>query len=432
MPYRTFTRARLLLGVFLSVVGFVGAHAQTAQPNPDELTPEVKQEVLTAMSDLITKSAYVPGADFSKWPDFLAKQQEAVDKAKNAREFVTAVNGALRQFGVSHIVFATPEQARARRDKQVIGIGVSLQIEPDGMRVVNLFSAAPAAQAGIQIGDLIIEADGKKPLNPGALTGDAGTTVKLKVRKIDGKTVEYSVTRAKFSSVRPETLSWPTKDTALLRIYSFDAGYNRKNVEDLMKAAAGAKQLILDLRSNGGGAVTNFVHLLGLMMKADTPIGTFVSRTMVERFIKETGGKATDTLEIAHWSDSKVKAGRSAIPPFKGKIAVLVNGGTGSASEIVAAALQEILEAPVVGSKSAGAVLVSIMRPLPQGYQLQYPISDFVTMHGVRLEGTGVIPDVEAPLTKYNEKDAAVDKAIALLHRSELRDERFGAKDANN
>jgi carboxyl-terminal processing protease len=432
MAYRTTPRARLLLGVFVFLAGILSVNAQTTPPKADELTPEIKQEVLASMSEVITTRAYVPGADFSKWPEFLASQKEAVDKAANPREFVTAVNGALRKFGFSHIVFSTPEQAKARRDRQAIGIGVSLQVEPEGMRVVNLFATAPGAKAGIVVGDLIVEADGKKPQNPGSLSGDEGSTVKLKVRKADGKTVDYSVTRAKFSSVRPETLTWPAKETALLRIYSFDAGYDRKNVEKLMTEAANAKELILDLRSNGGGAVTNFVHLLGLLLKEGTPVGTFVSRTMVERFIKETGGTANDTLKIAHWSDSKVKAGRSTVPPFKGKIAVLVNGGTGSASEIVAAALQEILDAPVVGTKSAGAVLVSIMRPLPNGYQLQYPISDFVTMHGVRLEGTGVIPDAEAPITKFNEEDLAIEKAMALLHRSELRDARFGEKGATN
>jgi carboxyl-terminal processing protease len=85
----------------------------------------------------------------------------------------------------------------------------------------------------------------------------------------------------------------------------------------------------------------------------------------------------------------------------------------------------------MVGSKSAGAVLVSLMVPLPDDYQLQYPISDYVTMHGVRLEGTGISPDAEAPFPRYNERDTAIDKALALLHREELRDARFG-KDANN
>lgn len=424
-------RARLLLGLLAFSLLPFATRGQEPSAKPGGVTPEVKQEVLAGMADLIEKNAYVPGADFSKWPQFMTKQKDAIDKATTTRDFVTAVNGALHQFGISHIVLFTPEQSKARREKQAIGIGVSLQIEPEGLRVVNLFPAAPAATAGIELGDLIVLADGKKPENPGQLAGDDGTTISLKVKKADGKVKDYTITRAKFSSVRPETLTWPTKDTAILRIYTFDASYDRKHVEDLMQQAAKAKELILDLRSNGGGMVLNLRHLLGLFLKEGTPVGTFVTRTMVRQFVRETGGKPDDSLKIAYWSKDKVKAEKGAIPPFAGHVAVLVNGGTGSASEIVAAALRDCLEAPMVGSKSAGAVLVSLMVPLPDDFMLQYPMSDYVTMHGVRLEGTGITPDAEAPFPRFNEKDTAIDKAIALLHREELRDARFG-KDANN
>jgi C-terminal processing protease CtpA/Prc len=94
---------------------------------------------------------------------------------------------------------------------------------------------------------------------------------------------------------------------------------------------------------------------------------------------------------------------------------------------MAAAALQEVVGAPVVGSRSAGAVLQSVLRTLMvTGYMFQYPISDYITLHGVRLEGNGVTVNADVPAPQPGQKDAAVDVALALLRRAELRNERFG------
>jgi len=428
-----FLALKLVGALVLSSIVSAGSLAQQANSdtNSKEATPEIKKAVLAELDKIMASRAYVPGIDFSKWPSFFQSQQAEVDKAENPRDFVQAVNKALKQFGISHIVLSTPQAAQARRERKTIGIGVSLQPEEGGLRVTSLFEGAPANKAGIEVGDLILKADGKKPENPTAIAGDEGTEVELEVQKSNGTTKIYKIKREKFSTVRPETLTWVDKETALVKIYTFDTSYNRANVEKIMKEAATAKRMILDLRSNGGGAVANFIHLLGFFMPEGTPVGTFVNKSMVEQFVKETGYAPDDTLKIAYWSERKVKAGKAPIEPFKGHVAVLINGGTGSASEIVAAALQETLGSPVVGTKSAGAVLVSVMVPLPFGYQIQYPISDYVTMQGVRLEKNGVTPDVIAQAPRFGEQDSAIGKAVALLYRAELRDERFGKSGDN-
>jgi len=423
-----FSALRFLSALVFTTLVVSGSLAQQAgsDTSATDATPEIKKAVMAKLDEIMASRAYVPGIDFTKWPSFFQTQQADVDKAANPRDFVQAVNKALKQFGISHIVLSTPQAAQARRERKTIGIGVSLQVEEGGLRVASLFEGAPASKVGIEVGDLILKADGKKVDNPTAIAGDEGSVVELEVQKGNGTTKFYKIKREKFSTVRPETLTWVDKETALVKIYTFDTSYNRANVEKIMKDASSAKRMILDLRSNGGGAVTNFIHLLGFLMPEGTPIGTFVNKSMVDQFVKETGNKPDDTLKIAHWSDRKVKASKAPIEPFKGHVAVLVNGGTGSASEIVSAALQEVLGSPVVGTKSAGAVLVSVMVPLPYGYQIQYPISDYVTMQGIRLEKNGVTPDVVAQAPKVGEQDLAVSKAFALLCRAELRDERFG------
>ncbi len=406
----------------------ISAFAQpAATPEKVTLTKEIREAVMKEVNRIVTSVAFVPGVDFAKFSEFMDTQKESLEKAETPRDLTFAVNTSLRKFGISHIVMTTPEMAVARRTRSAVGIGVQIQPEPGkGIRVLNVFPSSPADTAGIQAGDLIIEANGKKVESPVDMQGEEGSTVVVKVDR-DGKNKSFSVTRKKYSNVRPETLTWPTPDTAVIKIWTFDLAYDSKNVEKLFGQAGRARNLILDLRSNGGGAVSNLLHLLNLMLPEKTPIGTFIQRNMVDRYVKETGGKATDLPAIARFADRPVRTGKSNVEKYKGNVAVLINGGSGSASEIAAAALQENLGSPVVGQKSAGAVLVSIMGPLPHGFMLQYPITDFVTSRGVRLEGTGVEPVLDAPaVIKWGEKDLAVDKALLLLQRIDLRQDRDG------
>lgn len=436
MPVNAFNKWRTLVALLATFV-VCAAQAQTSAPADSptngpsyaKVTAEEKQDILDKVNEVVEKHAFVPGVDFTKWPQFLSTERADIDKAQDDHEFALAVNAALHKFGFSHIVLITPESAQARLSQKSIGIGVLLQAEPGGMRVLNVFPDSPAEEAGLVAGDLIIEGNGKKPESPVELLGEEGTTLSIKVKHENGKVQSYDLMRRKYSNVRPETLTWYNKDTAVLKINTFDVSYNRSNVEDLVKQAedANAKNLILDLRSNPGGSILNLVHLMGLLLPPNTPLGTFITRTSVDRYVKEEKGKPTDLAAIARYSKSLV-ASKDDIPYFKGHVAVLINGGSGSASEIAAAALRDDVDAPIVGTKSAGAVLVSIMNPMPDGFMLQFPITDFVTVNGVRLEGTGVTPVVDAPaIVKYNEKDEAVEKAALLLERADLRDARNGS-----
>jgi carboxyl-terminal processing protease len=112
------------------------------------------------------------------------------------------------------------------------------------------------------------------------------------------------------------------------------------------------------------------------------------------------------------------------VPVFKGKIAVLVNGLSGSASEITAQALKELVGAQIVGTKSAGAVLVSVMVPIARGFMVQYPINDYVSAKGVRLEHTGVPVDAEATTPQEmmpSKIDPAFQVALQQLNRAGQR-----------
>lgn len=366
-----------------------------AQERP-KMDATAKKEVLESMTNMITKYAYVPGVDFNKLNELLDKQKSNLDKAETEDQFSNAVNMALQEFGFSHIVLMRPVDVSARVNRSSVGIGVNIQPHEEGILVVRVVPKAPADEAGIVAGDILVKANGKQITDPADLRGEEGQQVTITVKKATGKFKDYTITRKKFSTVRPEELKWVDKDTAAISIFTFDLSYDRKNVEKLMAEASKAKNLIVDLRNNGGGAVMNMNHFLGLVLPKGTTVGTFVSKDLVDSFVKEKGGSPNDLKGIAEFSERKLTSpGNLNIPVFKGKIAVLVNGASGSASEITAQALKENLNAPIVGSKSAGAVLVSVMVPIVRGFQVQYPINDYVSAKGVRLEHNGVPVDAE-------------------------------------
>ncbi len=384
--------------------------------------PEVKKEILAKVSDLITTRAYVPGIDFSKWPAFLDGEKAKLDASKDDDEFARDVNEALQKFGASHVFFTTPRSAEIRRTSSTVGIGISSLTTDDGLLVVRTVPGAPADKAGLVPGDLIVEVDGKKVEGIKGIPGPEGTQVKLKVKHQNGQFQEFTLTRAAFSTKRPEELVEVNKDTAKLNVYTFDFTYSRENVDNLMKKAQKYKNLILDLRDNGGGAVVNLQHLLGLFIPNDDGVGTFVDRRMVSSFEEETGGSDKDLAAIAKWSPRKLRPFPALdAPVYKGKVVVLVNQFSGSASEICAEALRDEIGAQVVGSKSAGAVLVSVIVPASHGFMLQYPLADYITIKGQRLEGNGVTPDVEVSDAKYrlpNAPDPVLEKAETLFTKT--------------
>jgi len=382
-----------------------------AQP----LTQASKEEILKGMQDYLTQRAYVPGVDFEKWPAFLDKHRDGIEKATDVATFSTELNRTLREFGFSHIRLLTPRAATARSTTSTVGIGVTTRKVDKGLEIVSLADDGPAQGAGLDVGDTIIEIEGRFPDSTDVLSNQDGNRLDVMIAKKSGEIEYISLERREYTTVHPASLTWPNPDTAVLRIPTFATGYSMIQVEKLLTEAAKAKYLVLDLRSNGGGAVTNMRHLLNLLLPDGAQIGTSVSRGMASRYATEAKGDPKDPVAIARWAAAPMKALKRAIPPFPGKIAVLINRGSASASEITAAALRENLKAPLIGTKSAGAVLVSIFAPLPEGFQLQFPTSDYITAQGMRLEGHPLIPDVEVAPSPRGQPDLTITRAVAAL-----------------
>jgi hypothetical protein len=313
-----------------------------------QLSAEAKGDVLREIDRVLSERAFVPGVDLRRWPEFLERRRESVDRAETPDAFVRIVNSALRDFGISHISLRRPAS-------------------PPRLLVPELW----------------------------ALQGSR--------RQVQ-------------APPSPDTIEWLDDESVLLRIRSFNESYQPRHIDGLFREAANAKHMVLDLRSNGGGRVDHMSHLLGFFLPNNAAVGTFVSRRAALDFIAAGLGDGSDPLAIAQWYDRKYRIRSSRVAPFRGKVAVLVNRGSASASEITASALRENIDSPIVGTRTAGAVLVSTFQRLPHGFQIQYPVSDYVSIQGLRLEGNPLTPDIELTLNQ-SRTDAAVAAARQALDR---------------
>jgi len=148
----------------------------------------------------------------------------------------------------------------------------------------------------------------------------------------------------------------------------------------------GGSGIVIDLRGNPGGVLTMIMGLAGHFLDSPVTLGVIKTRESELNLVSNPRRVSAD--------------GKSQVKPFSGRVAVLVDGGSYSASEIFSAGMQSVKRVRVFGSRTAGGALPAVLERLPGGDVLQYAIGDFTTAQGDRIEGRGVIPDVAVPTTR--------------------------------
>ncbi len=278
------------------------------------------------------------------------------------------------------------------------GIGAVVTLEPSGgrARVESVMSQGPAERAGVEAADEIVAIDGK-PLGSGggavraALRGKIGTTVRLTiVRAGEPLPSPLGVTRARITPplVLAKMLGEGVGYAQLTR-FGDDAAAQLLTALTTLERQ-GARGLVLDLRGNGGGYGDEAKKVASAFI-ASGPIFT----------TRERGGAMT--VERA--------SGKAA---FSGKLAVLVDGDTASAAEIVAGALQDDGLATLVGTKTFGKGVVQSVFPLPDGAALKVTTARYFTPNGRNIDGAGIVPDVVvAEPADAKRGDPASDPALA-------------------
>jgi carboxyl-terminal processing protease len=262
------------------------------------------------------------------------------------------------------------------------GIGVDVQVQPDGtILVIAPIDDTPAARAGVKPGDLIVAIDGK-PLTPDSLgenplRGEPGSSTVLTVqREGQAKPLDITVKREtiRISSVRGRMLE---PGYGYIRISTFQADTANDFVRQLDELSAQAadkrlRGLVLDLRSNPGGLLTAAVQIADELLDKGGIVSTRGRNPVVDTVFNATSG---DRLQGA-------------------PVVVLVDAGSASASEVLAAALRDNGRARVVGSRTFGKGSVQTVLPLDNGDAVKLTTARYYTPSGRSIQARGIEPDV--------------------------------------
>jgi len=278
------------------------------------------------------------------------------------------------------------------------GIGASVGIQDGQLTIVAVFEGSPAAAAGIQAGDVILEIDGVPTSGMDLydavllVRGDEGTSVSLLVlRQGETEAVEVVVVRGQIEV--PSVDFEMRGDIAYIRIEQFTERTNDELTPVLEAVAAeGAEGIVLDMRGNPGGLLDTVVMVTS----------RFVTEGEVLR-IRDSYGNV-DVYVVSHQEVT------TDLP-----MVVLVDGYSASGSEVVAAALQDHERAVIAGTTTYGKGSANTMKELADGSGLYITVARWYTPDGNLIEGIGVIPDVELELTD----EEAVQWAVDYLHGDE-------------
>jgi carboxyl-terminal processing protease len=285
------------------------------------------------------------------------------------------------------------------------GIGVQLALDGAGgaVRIAQVFPASPAEKAGLDEGDLIASIDGKPAAGLSSdalralLRGAPGSAVKLGIVR-DGKELPQSVQVVRAQVVAPDvTGRLLPGDIGYVRLTSFGAQVGSELDAVLARLGArGARAYVLDLRDNGGGYRDGAIQVASHFIAAGTIVST------QERRGPPTVYKALKT------------------PTIGAPLAVLVNGDTASASEIVAGAIQDSHAGTIVGVRTFGKGLVQEAFPLPDGAGMKLTVARYFTPSGRNIDGVGITPDVVLAQptnarTGQPGNDPQLDRALQIL-----------------
>ncbi|WP_029922862.1 S41 family peptidase [Nevskia soli] len=298
------------------------------------------------------------------------------------------------------------------------GIGIEVEMRNGFLRVVSAMDHTPAAAAGIQSGDIITLIDGQPTTGlklkeaVDRMRGTKGTRIKLGVLHVGAATTSVlELTRevVKVASVRSKMLE---PGIGYLRITNFSADTGDAFTDELNKlqqqAGGDLHGLILDLRNNPGGVVTSAVKVSDAFLER--------GQIVLQR------GRAPGANHEYDASSGDLLKGRPLV--------AMVNGGTASAAEIVAGALQDQRRAVVVGSTTFGKGLVQSVSPLNEGGAVILTIARYYTPSGRSIQAEGIKPDIVIEPVKVEPVNAPIARVREADLKGSLVNEKPAAKPA--
>jgi carboxyl-terminal processing protease len=427
MHVKAFLPILALAGAIAAAPAPPAAGAVWADPAPTEAARE-RLRIFDYVWSEIRDKYYDPSLNGVDWAAVRARYRPRVADADEAsfHGLLRAMVGELRD---SHTRVLTARQERDRREDRTMSAGVIL-FEVEGEPVIfDVRPGGPAEQAGLRPGMRVLAVNGipiaealaaaRAEIGPSSseraalvlsylrlVAGPPGEMLRLRLEREDGTPFELALPRqAADASPRFEARRLPS---GLLYV-RFDRF--REPVARLFRAALEANRdapgLILDLRANTGGDGREGARAIGPLLDRPTLIARLATRT----------GRPPSALMGLVSLPLELIAGEAGRRLFAGPMVILVNQGTASTSEVIAASLQEQGRARVVGTRSCGCALgVLRYRRLRNGGSLAISEIGLVSGLGRRIEGEGVRPDVPVEL-RLRDLRAGRDEVLAAAER---------------
>ncbi len=317
-----------------------------------------------------------------------------------------AISGLANSYGDPYTVFFPPKEAKAFAESisgSFAGVGMEIGVKDGTLTVIAPLKGTPAQMAGIKAGDQIATIDGRSTEGISVekavteIRGPAGTTVSFVMIR-NGKPIDVKVVR--------DTIQIPETDDGLdeasgvyhIALYEFTSSSADLFGQAFERfKASGSKKLVIDLRGNPGGYLEASVDI-------------------VSHFLPKGMTVVTEDFDNKEENQEHVSLGYNDLP--KGtKTVVLIDGGSASASEIFAGALQDHEVATVIGTKSFGKGSVQTLIDLGGG-SLKITVARWVTPAGHWIMGNGVAPDIIVPFTQADaaaKRDPQMVRAIEFL-----------------
>ena len=316
------------------------------------------------------------------------------------------VNGMINYLGDPYSVFMNEETATAFNEKvsgEYVGIGTEIiQYTDLKVEIKEVYENGPAYKAGIRNGDVIIKVDGTDVTEKAVseissmVKGKAGTVVKITVLRGEEE-MEFSVTRSSIDveSVSDEVIEYEDKKIGYIKIYLFAANTFEQFKNHLEKVEKEKiDSLVIDVRGNSGGYLTTVSDILELFLKKGDMIYQLKTKDKIEKFYDKTD-------ESRNY-----------------KVAVLVNGGSASASELLTACMKDTYGAITVGTVTYGKSKVQKTQDLSNGSAIKFTFQEWLTPKGESVGDKGLEPEY---ILKYvagdenNQYDSQLQKALDLL-----------------
>jgi len=384
----------ILVAFICAVIFFFASNALSGSGRDNK--PDKKKEELYKQVSLFSDALAIIQADY-------------VDEVKPRDVIYGALKGMLSSLD-PHSQFMDPDayaDLKIDREGKFGGLGIEITVKDGLPTVVTPIEDTPAWKAGLKANDKIVkigdELTRDMTLNEAVkkLRGKPGDSVHISVlRESEKKVLEFTIVRDVIK----------IKDIKEARILEDGIGYIRlvqfgentpKDLDNALERLSkeGMSALVLDLRNNPGGLLDSAVEVAQRFLEKDAMV------------VYTKGRKASQNMEFR----SRFAKPLTGIP-----MAVLINEGSASGSEIVAGCLQDHRRAIIVGVKSFGKGLVQTVVPLSDGSAVSLTTSRYFTPNGKEIQGKGLEPDIQAPeaLMQLAQKDDAAAQEAELLREA--------------